>query len=435
MMYKSVSIAIFTLCIALIEVSADWPQFQGPDRNGISPEKGLLRQWPEGGPKVLWQVEVGEGFGGASIQDQKVYFLDRLEDSDDVLRCLDLETGKELWRFSHMVPGRLTYNGSRNVPLVDDERIYAVGPFGHVYCVNKTTHQEIWRLEVAQQFDKQIHSIGFVCHPLVYKDTLIVTPLAEKVGLVALHVETGDIVWQTEGVGTESFNSVVLAKLGGQQQLLILTRYQISGVDPDTGIILWKYTDFQCMVPVPFPTRIDDEQIFITGGYDDLGSIMARVVKKENHFEFEEVYRIKKGSQVHQVLLYQNHLFGNFNNNDNLARKEPDGLMCLDLTGNIKWQTKANPHVERGNLIIANDMIFIMGGDTGVLTLVEANPEKYVQLASAKVLDAKKEIFAPMALSNGRLVVRDHQIMKCLIISTSGYIASGKVNDTISVAR
>ena len=414
-MSSKISIATLSLMVLLHAVTkAEWPQFFGPNRNGLSTETGLARSWPETGPPLLWNIDVGPGFGSAAILDGKVYFLDRLDDEFDVLRCVDLNNGKEIWRYTNPLPGRTTYNGSRAVPTLDEQRVYTAGPFGQLYCLDHRTHKLLWQLDIAQVFQIQVDQMGFVCNPLLYGDTIIIPTLSEKAGLIALSKTTGEIIWQSRPLGTQSYVSPVLTRLCDREMVLYLSRYQASGIDPKNGELLWTYDNFECEATIAFPTIIGGHRIFITGGYNDLGSIMLSVTSEEDQFHVKELFRIKQGSQIHPVILYQNHLYGNFNDNVNLSRKIPEGLVCLDLQGQIQWQTKSTPPIERGSLIIANDMIFVLGGETGVLSLFDANSRQSKLLAQAKVLNAKKEMFAPLALSDGKLIIRDHHEMKCL---------------------
>lgn len=142
---------LFSL-IASSALASDWPQYLGPNRDSTSPEKGILRSWPEGGPEVLWTVAVGRGFGGPVIKDGKVYLLDRVPEKADHLRCLDLATGKELWKFVSEAPGAVMFPGSRSVPTVDGERVYSCGHNGDLYCIDINTHEPIWKKNIWTDF-------------------------------------------------------------------------------------------------------------------------------------------------------------------------------------------------------------------------------------------------------------------------------------------
>ena len=133
------------LVIFGMELNAqDWPQFLGPNRNSISPQKGLLRSWPEKWPEVLWSVNIGIGYGGPVVKNGKVYLLDRDEDVGDFMRCFDLQTGNELWKFSYDAPGSFPFPGSRSVPIVDDRHVYSCGPNGDL--VIRISTLAVWLL-------------------------------------------------------------------------------------------------------------------------------------------------------------------------------------------------------------------------------------------------------------------------------------------------
>ncbi|MBN1124244.1 MAG: PQQ-binding-like beta-propeller repeat protein, partial [Sedimentisphaerales bacterium] len=155
--------------------AADWPQYLGPDRNSISPEKGLLRSWPENGPEVLWNVEVGRGYGGPVIKGGKVYLLDRDDRSGDNLRCFDFANGKELWNFAYDAPGRVSFPGSRSVPTIDDNYIYSCGHNGDLYCIDINTHKPVWNKNIWTDFGGNRLPIWAITQcPLIYDDLVIV---------------------------------------------------------------------------------------------------------------------------------------------------------------------------------------------------------------------------------------------------------------------
>jgi hypothetical protein len=143
----------FLLFFFAISISAqDWPQFLGPERNSTSPQKNLLRAWPESGPDHLWSVNLGIGYGGPVVKDGKVYLLDRDDEVGDKLRCFDLNTGEELWKFEYDAPGSVMFPGSRSVPIVDDNYVYSCGPYGDLYCLDIHTHKPVWNANIWTDF-------------------------------------------------------------------------------------------------------------------------------------------------------------------------------------------------------------------------------------------------------------------------------------------
>jgi outer membrane protein assembly factor BamB len=396
-------------------LAADWSQFLGPNRDGITKKGRIARSWPTNGPTVLWAKEVGEGFGGASIRNDEVYLLDRMNDENDILRCLNLETGEELWKVSYEAPGRVGYNGSRSTPSIGKNLIYAVSPFGNIYCVDRIARKEVWTINLIDTFGAEPPNWGFSQSPLIYKNLLIVAPMSKSAGLAGLDRATGNVVWKSEAIGGGSYVSPILRKISGVEAVLMLTKDQLTAIDPGSGKILWKYDGYFNKIPIPSITSIGDGRIFVSGGYG-AGSVMIKVTAKGEHFEVSELFRMEKqGSQIQPVLLFNDYLYANFNTNENLRGDNPDGLVCLDLNGKIKWQTRSSPNFERGNLIITGGLLLILDGKIGELAMIDPNPKAYKELARTKVFDDDKgNMWGPMAFSEGKLILRSQSEMKCL---------------------
>ncbi|HWH71986.1 MAG TPA: PQQ-binding-like beta-propeller repeat protein, partial [Candidatus Sulfotelmatobacter sp.] len=192
--------------------AADWPRLGGVAGAGVSDETGLAHSFPPAGPPVLWTVNVGEGFAAPAVSQREVFLLDRPSRQQDLLRCFDLSTGKELWTFAYEAPGTLPYNGSRNVPTVDDRHVFTLGPFGQFHCLDRRSHQVVWQAHLIEdfkdpQFDRsepaatraeklaraQVPMWGLTQAPLLYQDLVIVAPQTQTTGLVAYDKATGKI--------------------------------------------------------------------------------------------------------------------------------------------------------------------------------------------------------------------------------------------------
>ena len=201
------------------------------------------------------------------MHDGQVFLLDREEDERDVLRCLDMVSGKELWRSAAQAPGRLGFNGSRGVPSVDDDTICAIGPFGHVYGYDRKLQKNIWTIDIVKRFSVKPHDWGIGQSPLFYRDHVIVAPMSEEVGLLAVDQRTGKTIWTSDDTGEIAYASPAVATICGFQGILFNTNDRLSFVDPDTGKILWSYTDYSCRMQIPPPTVLDEDWILISRGY------------------------------------------------------------------------------------------------------------------------------------------------------------------------
>jgi len=444
---KRERMALLSLCamvfgLAILGARADWPQLYGPHRNSVSDETGLARSWPEGGPRMLWETKVGVGYGGAVIDAQgKVYFLDRVEDKQDVLRCLDLATGKEEWNFAYDAPGKLDHNGSRTLPAVDDKRVYTCGGWGHLYCIDKATHKPVWQKNTLADFGGELPRWGVSQCPLLYHDSVIVAAQGANAGVVAFDKKTGNVLWKTAALpGKVGYVSPSLATIGGVDQVMMANASDkgasagrpakqgkgggkapeakaagsaggggVFSFDAKTGKPLWEFENWHCQIPICSPTCMGDSLVFVTGGYH-AGSVMLKIENKGGKFAVSEAFRTPEyGSQIHPAILYKDHIY--LHSNENGVR---NGLMCLTLKGEKKWNTGPSNSFDLGPLMLADGMFINLDGEKGDLRLVDPSPDGYKELvAKAHELDGK-QIWGPMALMDGKLVIRSQSQMKCL---------------------
>ena len=429
-MYKRLLMTVATMMTLSSGARADWPQYLGPSRNATSQETGIARSWPAGGPKVLWTVPLGPGFGGAAISDGEVYVLDRIGNQKDSLRCFDLLTGKELWSCEYDAPGRIDHDGSRAVPAIDGDCVYTCGPFGDVYCFDKTTHKPVWNKNVWKDFSSDKAPMWGICqNPLIYGDTVILASQTAKAGVVAYSKTAGEVKWASPALpDIVGYVTPTLVKIAGDDQLVMITACSkeaspdgsgndprnpgtVLGMDLKTGKTLWAYKNWHCRIPIPNVTDIGDGRLFVTGGYD-AGSAMIKVEKKDGQFAVTELYKTGDfGTHAHPPILYKGHLYGYCTTN---TRR--DGMVCMDLDGNVKWKTERSPVVfDKGGMLLADGLILSVDGPAGILNLVEPDPAGFKRLADAKLL-ATKECWAPLALTDGKLVIRDQGQMKCVVV-------------------
>ncbi len=413
-MKKHLALAVmFVLIASCVCLAIDWPQYLGPGRNAISTETGIKRSWNKSDPDVLWIFPLGEGFGGPAVSDGNVYVLDRIGNEQDILRCLDLATGKERWTFAYDAPGETTHPGSRSVPAIEGNFIYTCGPFGHIHCFDKRTHKSVWEKNVWTDFtEEELPTWGISQNPLVYENVLILASQTQKTGVVAYDKLTGAVQWASSTLpGKTGYVSPKLITIEGDRQLsMISANGAVMGMDPKTGKVLWSYEGWQCKIPVPNVTEIGDGRIFITGGYR-AGSAMIKVDKESDAFIVSELYKTDEfGTHVHPAILYKGYLFGHCSTNETR-----DGLVCMDLDGKIMWKTGKAPLFDKGGFILVDGLLLSVDGNKGFLYLIEPNPEGFKELAKAKLLDTIK-CWAPLALSDGKLLIRDQKQMKCVSV-------------------
>jgi outer membrane protein assembly factor BamB len=417
---------LVTLLVALSvtgTLAADWPALYGPRRDGTSEQKGLLRAWPATGPKVLWSTPVGEGFGGPAISGGKVYLLDRDEKVGDTLRVFDFATGKELWTYGYQAPGTFMFPGSRTTPTVEGDRVYTSGPLGDLHAIDTTSRKPVWRKNIWKEFGGgELPRWAVVQHPLIYGDLLIVAPQTPQAGVVAYDKRTGDLKWKSAALtGLPSYVSPSIVKIGGEDHLAMITASVgrgrnardgvVAGLDPRTGRVLWTYKGWQNPIPVPQPVDAGGGRLLITGGYG-AGTVMIKVDKAaDGSFAATEVFRnAEVGAHTQPPILFKDHFYSH-----NTVNERNDGLLAMGMDGQVKWKTDTAPAFTRGGAILAENMLITTDGSTK-LYLVEPNPAGFKALASAEILEAGDN-WAPLALADGKLLVRGQKQMKCLQVA------------------
>jgi outer membrane protein assembly factor BamB len=437
MKMRFLSTILITVSIVSTCFARDWPQYLGPNRNGFSVEKGINTNWSQKEPAVLWRQQVGTGFGGAAIHQGKVYLLDRVDGKNDLFRCFDLESGRELWHYSHNDSGTFDFNGSRAIPTIADDEAYCVGAMGTFYCISLTDRKPFWIRNFLKDFDAELPFWAFSQSPVIYQDLVIVAPQLEQVGVVAYDRKSGEMVWKTARLShNPGYASPTLTRIDGIDQLVVVTPYEIPGsgedeeeeeeekdagprfegggvygIDAKTGKILWNYQNFNCAITIPPVTVIGDGRFFINGGYDAKAT-MIKVRRQGDGFVVEELFKnpdVK--AAMHPAVLFQNHLYINGNGNE-----KRDGLLCLTLDGEVLWKTKRKPNFERGGLVMVDGKVFIVDGRRGNLYFAEVSPAGYTELGKIKLLNPPN-IWAPLALSEGKLVIRDQKQMICVDVN------------------
>jgi len=452
---KAALTAVVVMVAAGSRVAADWPQYLGPARNSTSPERGLLRSWPEKGPDVLWTVAVGIGYGGPVVKDGKVYLLDRDDKVGDNLRCLDLSSGKELWNFAYDAPGRVMFPGSRSVPILEGHHVYSCGPYGDLYCLDTDTHKPVWNKNVWTDFGGRraggssggLGSRGagsfpiwaITQCPLVYGDLLIVASQAPEAGVVAYDKLTGDLKWKTANLGNESYASPSVVKIDGRDHVVMVisstnpignrglpqTLGNVVGIEPRTGEILWKYDKWQCHISVPSAVDAGDNKVLVAGGYE-LGATMLKVAKMaDGSYAATELFTtVEFGDQTKPPILYNGHFYAQYGTN---ARR--DGLACMSMDGRVLWKTGRSPDFNKGSMILVDGLLLATDGRR-TLYLLEPDPSGFKALASAEVLGeggtgsendplasrvgGSTQNWAPLALSDGKLLIRDQRRLMCI---------------------
>jgi outer membrane protein assembly factor BamB len=391
-----------------------WPQFRGPNRNGISEENVRLnRTWSAAGPRQLWAVELGEGYAGPAVRDGRVYLMDYdREKKQDALRCLSLADGQEIWRYAYPVPVKRNHGMSRTVPTVTDTMVVAMGPKCHVVCLDRITGELRWGLDLVKDFGATVPPWYAGQCPLVDGDAVILAPGGNNALLVAVDNATGSNRWVTPNPRgwRMTHTSIMAADIAGERMYVYCGHSGVVGVSARTGEILWDTTAWKISIAtVPSPVVLEGGRIFLSGGYN-AGSLMLQVRKDGERFVAQTLFKLEPevfGATQQTPILYQEHLYG----------VRPDGkFTCLDLEGKPLWVSDAGQQFGLGPFILA-DGVFLAVNDSGLLRMIEASPAGYKLLAQAKVLTGR-ESWGPLAIAGGRLLARDLTRMVCLDLTS-----------------
>jgi len=279
-------------------------------------------------------------------------------------------------------------------------------------------------------------------NPVIYGDLLIVASQAPEAGVVAYEKLTGDVQWKTPSLGLISYASPAIVKVDGEEHVVMVTSStnpfqrthpenemgNVVGMDPLTGEILWKYDKWECHIPVASAVDAGDNKVLIVGGYE-LGATMIKVEKKpDGSYGTTELFTTREfGDQTKPPVQYKGHLYAQYGTN---SRR--DGMVCMTTEGNILWKTKRSPDFNKGSMILADGLILATDG-AQTLYLIEPDPAGFKPLASAKILaeggsgsendpmasrvGGRNQNWAPMALADGKLLIRDQARMQCVRVS------------------
>lgn len=396
-----------------------WPRFRGPNLDAISSDENiaLARSWPDDGPKVLWAIDVGEGFAGAAVLAGRVYVLDYdQENKADDIRCLSLDDGKEIWRYSYDVKIKRFHGMSRTVPAVTDKHIVTIGPKCHVTCLDSMTGEFRWMLNLVREYGTKVPQWYTAQCPLIEDGKAIIAPAGEVL-MMAVDADTGEIVWETPNPDgwIMTHSSIVPMEFKGKRFYIYCGGDTASGgvigVSAKDGSVLWKTDQWKVRTNVPSPVIVGDDRIFLSAGYGqyDNGCMMLRLTEVDGTIvaNQEYIYPIEVfGSMQQTPILYEDHIYG--------VRLDKQ-LVCLDLDGKVVWTSTSANKFGSGAYMIANGLIYVLN-DSGVLTLVEATSTGYVELDKAEVLPGH-ESWGPMAIVSGRLIIRNLNRMICLDVT------------------
>jgi outer membrane protein assembly factor BamB len=395
------------LLLALIgfNVSADdWPQWRGPQRNGMSKEAGLLKEWPKDGPKLVWQVkEIGSGYSTPSVVGKRLYLLSNEGTDKEFVQALEAADGKRAWMTPIGKVGRNEgpqYPGARSTPTVDGDSIYALGSDGDLVCLETASGAIRWNKNLRSAFGGKPGKWAYAESPLVDGDVLICTPGGNDATLVALNKKSGEVIWKgvVPGGDDAGYASVITTEAGGVKQYVQFLGKGLVGLEAKTGKFLWRYDKTAQGSPANIPTPLAEGE-YIYSGAGRSGGGLIKLKPKDGAFEAEEVtFSPKLPTAIGGAVKVRDHFYGTAG----------QALLCAEFkTGKLKWEERS---VAPGSLCYADERLYIHG-ENGDVALVEAAPDGYREKGRftppGQPERGRTKAWSYPVVANGRLYIHD----------------------------
>jgi len=398
-----------------------WPRFRGAAFDNISASPVPLREkFGSSGPEILWSVQLGEGHSGAAIYKGLLYLLDYNEEEyADFLRCFSLTSGKEQWRRGYKVHVKRNHGMSRTVPAVTDSFIVTMGPRCHVMCLDRASGDFLWGIDVEKDYQSEVPLWYTGQCPLIDGNTAVIATGGTAL-MIGVDLRTGTKVWETPNPGNwkMSHSSVMPFTFGGRKMYVYSASGGMAGIaadGPDRGSLLWQTSAWNKQVIAPSPVCMPDGRIFITAGYG-AGSMMLQLKENGGSFTADVLYDYKPSEgfacEQQTPLLWNGHLFGILPKDGGALRNQ---MVCVHPsdTRKVVWSSGSDKRFGLGPYFMADGKIFLLHED-GTLYILKPSTTGYQELDQAKVIADGHDAWAPLALADGYLVLRDSKTMVCI---------------------
>lgn len=404
-----------------VALSESWPRFRGDQFDNISKsEIRLIDKFGNVGPRVLWTKELGEGHSGAAIYRGAVYVLDYDEKiRADILRSYSLVDGKELWARGYSLNIKRNHGMSRTIPAVTEDYVLTMGPMCHVMCLDRSNGDFKWGLDVVKEYQSEVPLWYTGQCPLIDNGKAIIATGGTAL-MISLDLETGEKLWETPNPDgwKMSHSSIMPFYYGGRKMYVYSAIGALVGIaadGEDAGSVLWSTAVWNHSVVAPSPVCMPDGKIFMTAGYG-AGSMLAQLTEANGHFTIEvlDKYPPREGLACEQQtpVFWEGHLFGILPKDGGPARNQ---LVCVhpDHPKEMIWTSGADNRFGLGPYFIADNKLFILNDD-GTLFIARPDTRRYIQLDEVKVIEDGHDAWAPFALADGFLILRDAVKMVCI---------------------
>ncbi|HKB01991.1 MAG TPA: PQQ-binding-like beta-propeller repeat protein [Gemmataceae bacterium] len=421
---SSVALAVFALSVTATPSDANWPQWRGPNRDGISRETGLLKTWPKDGPKLLWTFEkTGLGYSGFSVVDDTLYTMGATNGqngNEEFVLALDAGTGKEKWRtpIGTYFQKEPWGGGPRGTPTVDGDRVYALGANGDLVCLDRATGKAVWAKNLVTDFKGEVPEWGYAESVLIDGDRLICTPGGSAGAMAALNKETGGVVWRSADFTDQpQYVSVIAADVGGVRQYVTATKAGVYGIRAKDGQKLWGHkVAVNGVATIPTPIFYKDH-VFMTSGYS-AGCALIKLTPDGDGTKAAVVYESKAITNHHGgVIRVDEYVYGH---------SDRGGWVCLPF---LKADNRDGPEpvsswrFDKGSAVYADGSLYCLaestGGQPGTVAKVTPSPDQWKE-EGRFTLPKKDErrspsggVWAHPVVSHGKLFLRDQNYLFC----------------------
>jgi outer membrane protein assembly factor BamB len=427
---RSTFVLALSLSVYSLAPGADWPQFQGPNRDSHADSVNLIKQWPDGGPPLEWVYrETGLGYSSPSVVGSHL-LITGARDGQELLICLDVDTGQQKWT-ADIGPvfdfeGNSWGAGPRAAPTIYESMVYALGGGGNLICTELESGRIVWSKHMMKDLEGEINPIGggpgskpgepkigwgYSWAPLVEEGKLICFPGGPKGALAALDLQSGDLIWRSAGFTEQaSYASPIAAEFEGVRQVIALHNAGLTGVRAADGQQLWDWKKSYSDVVIPTPIAFDGH-VYVSAGSSPSTCALLKINRSGDEFEAEMLYagrtlRVMK-NQVGGSVIVDGHAYG---------YSDKVGWVCQEvLTGAQKWA--ARRPLKAGSVITAEGLLYCYDEDAALMALVEANPSEFVLRSQFQLPEQTANRapsgrnWTPPVIAGGRLFVRDQELL------------------------
>ncbi|MBI3866362.1 MAG: PQQ-like beta-propeller repeat protein [Planctomycetia bacterium] len=396
--------------------AADWPQWRGPNRDGISKETGLLRDWPKEGPKLLWHVtDLGDGYSTPAIVGGRLYVLSNKGNDNEFVQARDSANGEEIWTTRLGKVGnpnqQPNYAAARSTPTVEGDVLYALGSDGDLACLEIGGGTVRWQKNLRTDFKGKPGTWAYSESPLIDGDELVCTPGGSEATLVSLSKKTGEVIWRSPlpEADEAAYASAILVEAAGKRQIVQLLQKGLVGVDAKSGKFLWRYSKPVSRFNANIPTPVAGDG-FVYAGSAGTGGGAVKLNASQGGVDAEQVYfDVKMPAAIGGAVKIGDYLYGT----------TAQALLCIEFaTGQVKWQERA---LGAAAICYADGCLYLHG-ENGEVALVEPSPDSYREKGrftppdQPKRANSMEKAWAYPAVADGRLYVRDRGTLWCYAV-------------------